>query len=175
MKKFLVITSLIISLALGNSVSAKDIEIDMVKIRTITEIGTLSNAKKYSEALEKCETALKKYPQEPELYYWSASIKSELGNNEAAIVDYDKAIKLNPKISNAYVMRGISKSELKDYDGAIADFDYAISINPNDSSAFSMRACVKLEMGDIEGASKDLEYANKIIDEAKIPKKPEIN
>jgi len=137
---------------------------DVEKIQVITEIGTLSNSGKSSEALKKCTEAIKKYPQEADLYYWSGTIKSDLGNHRAAIKDYDQAIKLNPTDGNVYVMRGISKSEISDYTGAVADFNKAILINPKDSSAYSMRACVKLETGDLDGAVKDLKYANQLLE-----------
>ena len=153
---------LILGLLLGflNPVFANDLE----KFQMISEIGTLANNKNYIQALDKCLDALKKYPDEPELYYWSAVIKSRTGNNEDAVLDYDKAIKLKPDNSSIYVMRGVAKSDLGDNSGAIADFDEAIKINPKDTSAYIMRACVKIQMGDIQGAGDDFEASNKILD-----------
>lgn len=135
---------------------------DLEKFRTISEIGTLANTQDYTQALDKCLDALEKYPQEPELYYWSAVIKSRLGYNPEAVLDFDKAIELNPDNSSLYVMRGISKSELGNNTGALEDFDQALKVNPNDGSAYSMRACVKVEMGDLQGANEDLEMMNNI-------------
>lgn len=166
MKRNIVAFGIILSVLLItsiNSIALADNETD--RIKTIAQIGTLSNSGQYETALEKCKTALKKYPQDAELYYWSASIKSEMGDNKAAIKDYSEAIKINPKDGNAFVMRGIIKTELKDFNSAIADFNRAIAINPKDASAYSMRACTKLEMGDLDGASKDLQIANRLYDE----------
>ena len=167
MKKGLIVAGLVIGLACSsaNVVSAEENNSDMQKLQTISEIGTMSNTGYYEDALVKCDQALKKYPKEPELYYWSATIKSKLGDEKSAIKDYDKAIELSPKNGAAYVMRGITKSDVEDFDGAIADFNKALEINPKDSSALSMRACVKIQIGDIDGALKDMQVANKLMDE----------
>ena len=168
MKKFLSVLGIVFGLLLVSPVCVMaDGQDDIDKIKTITEIGKLSNSGKYDSALEKCEIAIKKYPKDYELYYWRASIKSNMGNNKEAIKDYTEAIKINPKDGVAYVMRGISKAELKDYDGAIADYNHAIMIDPKDGSAYSMRACAKLDIGDMDGAAKDLQIANKLFDEEK--------
>ncbi len=161
MKKFLVILILFGVLCSCNSVYAFDRE----KLQMISEIGTLSNSQKYLQALDKCKSAIAKYPDEAELYYWSATIKSHLGNNEDALSDFNKAVELNPNDSNVYVMRGIIKNELGDDIGALADFDKAISLNSKNSSAYSMRACVKIGKGDLQSANEDLEIANNLFDE----------
>ena len=136
----------------ANQTFASDID----KVKIISEIGTLSNNEKYDEALEMCDSALKTYPNEPDLYYWSATIKLE---------DYNKVIELKPNDSNAYVMRGICKSDLGDPAGAIEDFNTALKINPKDSSAYSMRACARIDLGDLTGANEDLNIANQLYDE----------
>lgn len=166
MKKYLVIAGLVIGLCIGVSGSAYCQENSVAKVQVITEIGTLVNAKDYNEALEKCNSAMKQYPDDYELYYWKGAIESDLGEHELAIKDLDKAIELKPDMSSLYVMRGISKSYLNDNDGAMSDFNHAIKLDPKDSSAYSMRACVKISLGDLKGANEDLEIANKLFDES---------
>jgi len=162
LKKFLVILALLFGVFLSvNTANAFDRE----KLQIISEIGTLSNAQKYLQALHKCKAALEKYPDEPELYYWSAVIKTHMKDDKGALVDFDKAVELNPEDSNVYVMRGITKNELGDDKGALADFDQAIKLNPKNSSAYSMRACVKIGTGDLQSANDDLETANKLFDD----------
>lgn len=163
MKKALIISGLLFGLFLGsaNSVFASS---DYEKVSIIVEIGTLSNNERYTEALALCNSALKDYPNEPELYYWRATIKSSLGNNAEALNDYNKVIMLEPKDSDAYVMRGSCKSDLGDMDGAIEDYNKAIELNSKNSSAYSMRACTRLKLGDLTGASEDLETANKLVE-----------
>lgn len=166
MRKIIIIFGLVFGLLAGCfNYSYAAATTDMEKIKTISEIGTLANDENYNEALEKCNLALKKYPKEAELYYWSGLIKSYLGDKKSALQDYNKLISMRPKDSSAYVMRGICKSDLDDPFGAIEDFNKAIEINPKDSSAYSMRACVKIEIGDLNGANSDMNIANKITDE----------
>lgn len=163
MKNFLVIFGLVFTMffSANNFAYSSDLE----KYQIISEIGTLSNNENYLQALEKCKDAMKKFPNEAELYYWSGVIRTKTGDNEAAMGDFNKAIELNPKNSSLYVMRGITKSEMGNKDGAAQDFDYALKLNPKDSSAYSMRACLKIENGDFAGANIDLEMANKLFDE----------
>lgn len=164
MRKSLILLGLCLSLLFGANNFAYSIDLEKVKV--VSEIGTLVNSKDYQTALNKCNAALEKYPDDSDLYYWRASIYSSTGKHEQALVDYNKVVNLVPKDSNALVMRGICKSELGDSEGAIADFNHALEINPKDSSAYSMRACVKIEMGDYESANEDLEKANKLFDES---------
>ena len=138
---------------------------DMEKLQAVSEIGTLSNSQKYILALDKCNSALEKYPFDAELYYWRATINVHLGEGEQALRDMDMAIDLNPKDSNVYVMRGIIKSDLGDNDSALEDFEQALRLNSKNSSAYSMRACVKIIKGELKSANEDLEMANKLLAE----------
>lgn len=138
---------------------------DMEKIQAVSEIGKLSNSQKYVEALDKCNSALEKFPFEAELYYWRATINMHLGEGKQALKDIDMAIDLNPDDSDVYVMRGILKSELDDNDGALADFEQAIKLNSKNGSAYSMRACVRIAKGEFKAANEDLEMANKLLEE----------
>lgn len=172
MKKILIIISLVVGLFLG-AVSNSAYAFDFEKDRTISEIGSLSNLEKYDEALAKCNLAIQQYPDEADLYYWRAIIKSSVNQKKEALKDYDKVISLNPKDGNAYVMRGICKSDLGDLEGAMADYNKALEINPKDASAYSMRACIKITLGDLDGANHDLDAANKLfgVSEGDLPEK----
>ena len=162
MKKLLGLCGLLFCLMLSaNCANAFDRE----KLQVVSEIGTLSNSQKYILALDKCNSALEKYPFDPELFYWRATINIHLGESKQALKDMDMAISLNPNDSNVYVMRGILKSELGDNDGALADFEHAIKLDPKNSSAYSMRACVRIAKGEFKTANEDLEVANKLLDE----------
>ncbi len=162
MKKFLGLLGVIFCLVFSVNCAYS---FDMEKLQTVAEIGTLSNSQKYILALDKCNSALEKYPFDPELYYWRATINVHLGEGEQALKDMDMAIELNPKDSNVYVMRGIIKSDLGDNDGALEDFEQALKLNSKNSSAYSMRACVKVAKGELKSANEDLEMANKLLAE----------
>jgi len=163
MKKKIILLSLVLGLLF--SVNNFAYSFDLEKVRTVSEIGTLVNAKDYQTALAKCNAALEKYPEDSDLYYWRASIYSFEGKYEQALTDYNKVISLTPKDADALVMRGICKSSLGDFEGAIADFNSALAIDPKNSSAYSMRACVRMEMGELESANEDLKKANVLFDE----------
>ena len=165
MKRIIIILGLVFGLFLNINPAYS---FDREKLQTLSDIGVLSNSQKYVLALDKCNSALEKYPQDPELYYWRATINIHLGNGEQALDDIDKALELNPNDSNVYVMRGIMRSELGDNDGALADFEYALKLNPKNSSAYSMRACIKIAQGDLKSANEDLEIANNLLEEEKI-------
>ena len=147
----------------GSAFAQEEEVVDPVRDKTITEIGTLVNAQKYQIALNKCNAAMQKYPNEAFLYYWRGSIYYAQNNKQQAIVDLNKSIELDAKNSKAYVLRGNSKADLEDKDGALADYNKAIELDPKDSSAYSMRACVKLELGDFDGANEDLDMSNKLM------------
>jgi hypothetical protein len=55
-------------------------------------------------------------------YYNRGVVKSNLGNQEEAVADYDIAIKLDPSNSNAYYNRGIAKLDLGNKEDAKADY-----------------------------------------------------
>lgn len=168
MKKYLVITGLAVLMTLTMNCAFSQ-ETNLEKVRTMVEIGNLVNVNNFDEALEKCDQALVKYPEEADLYRWRATIKSSKGNKEEAIKDFDKSLELKPDDDSVIVLRGVCKMESGDMEGAMADFNKAISINPKNSSAYSMRACLKLQTGDIESADEDFETSNKLYDESVKP------
>lgn len=165
MKRLLCVCSILLGLVLSSNCA---FSFDREKLQVVSEIGVLSNSQKYILALDKCNSALEKYPFDPELYYWRATINIHLGEGEQALKDMDKAIELNPDDSNVYVMRGIIKSDLGNNDEALEDFEKALKIDPKNSSAYSMRACVKIIKGELKGANEDLETANKLLEEEKV-------
>jgi tetratricopeptide (TPR) repeat protein len=67
-------------------------------------------------------------------YYNRGVAKSNLGRNEAAILDYNKAIELNPNHANAYYNRGLAKSALGDKTGAKKDYEKAVKLYQKDGN-----------------------------------------
>ena len=67
-------------------------------------------------------------------YFYRAFAKSELGDRQGAIADYNQAIAINPQLAQAYINRGTAKFELGDKQGACSDFKKAISLG-NQSTA----------------------------------------
>ncbi|MFM8309923.1 MAG: tetratricopeptide repeat protein, partial [Microcystis aeruginosa] len=54
--------------------------------------------------------------------------KSDLGDKQGAIADYNQAINIKPDHALAYNNRGNAKSDLGDYQGAIADYNQAAQL-----------------------------------------------
>ena len=85
--------------------------------------------------------------------------KSNLGDNQGAIADYNQAIKIQPDYSYAYNNRGSAKYELGDYQGAIADYNQAIQFKSDAALAYYNRGLAKYNLGDKQGAIADYNQA----------------
>ena len=53
-------------------------------------------------------------------------MKADLGDNEGAILDYNRVIELVPNHSTAYANRAFLKEESGDKEGALEDYNKAI-------------------------------------------------
>ncbi len=102
------------------------------------------------------------------IYYNRGNGKLKLGDNQAAILDYDLAIKINPSLTFAYVNRGKLKSESGQIQAAIVDYNTAVQINPKLAKAYKNRGNAKLNLGKKQEALVDHDRAI-ILD----PKDPE--
>jgi tetratricopeptide (TPR) repeat protein len=118
----------------------------------------LSQNKQFAKAIKIYDEIIR---QNPEAYTYSnrGVVKSDLGDNKGAIIDYNKATELNPQYATAYSNRGINKFKLGDKVGAIKDFNQAIKINPTSELAYSNRGLAKYQSGDKIGAFVDTNKA----------------
>jgi tetratricopeptide (TPR) repeat protein len=87
--------------------------------------------------------------------------KSQAGNYQGALNDYNRAIELNPRYANAYNYRGFLKeNQFKDVAGALADYNRAIELNPQYDVAHNNRGYLKLnKQNDVAGALADYNQA----------------
>ena len=69
------------------------------------------------------------------------------GENEKAIMLFDKAIEIDSNNAKAYINRGTAYSFNEEYDKAIADFREAIKIDSNSSLSFSSLGSTYADMG----------------------------
>ena len=68
-----------------------------------------------------------------------SSRRFKLGQNEAAIKDYDEALKLNPKLTDAHFNRGNVHFAEKQYERAVKDYDEVIKNDPKAARAYIQR------------------------------------
>jgi tetratricopeptide (TPR) repeat protein len=95
-------------------------------------------------------------------YFNQGFAKSNLGDYEGAIADYNQAIKIKPDYATAYNNRGNAKHNLGDCEGAIADYNQYIKIKPDYADAYCSRGLEKSYLGDHQGAIADYNQAIKI-------------
>lgn len=94
-----------------------------------------------------------------EAYFRWGYTKSELGEYESAIADYDMAIQLRPDYAIAYNDRGGVKGKLGEYDAAITDYDEAIRLNPDYAMAYYNRGNAKTNLARVSEAAQDFQTA----------------
>ena len=97
--------------------------------------------------------------QSAEAYFYRAYAKSDLGDEQGAIADYNQALAINPQYAYPYNNRGNAKLSLGDKQGAIADYNQALAINPQFAYAYNGRGIAKSDLGDKQGACADYRKA----------------
>ncbi len=85
--------------------------------------------------------------------------KSDKGDLDGAIADFNQALKLDPNFVRALGNRGNAQKDKGDLDGALADFSRIIELDPKSAHAYAGRAEVKRNKGDLDGAIADFNRA----------------
>ena len=89
-------------------------------------------------------------------YANSGLIKSQLGNYDDGMSDYQKSLDLNPKNKCALNNRGYTYNLLEQYVQAIEDFDKAIEIEPESAYSFNNRGLAKIKLGQEDEGLRDI-------------------
>jgi len=92
-------------------------------------------------------------------HYYGGLMKSEEGDFNGAIAEFNRLIELNPKDAIPYYNRGLLEANKRDFDRAIADFNRAIQLRPKFARAFNDRGSIKVAMREIDGATADFSRA----------------
>ena len=86
----------------------------------------------------------------------------DLGDKQAAIVDYNQAIIIDPNHADAYYGSGATRYDLGDKQAAITDFQEAIIIDTNYAKAYYGRGLARSDLGDKQAAITDFQEAAKL-------------
>lgn len=114
------------------------------------------------DGLAACDVALKDplMLHVAELMVDRGVIQARLGDNAAALRDYNGAIALDPAMGDAYVSRAGLLITLKRYDEARSDIAQGMALNAASMHvAYFNRAIVEEESGDVKGAYRDYKAA----------------
>lgn len=101
------------------------------------------------------------WSQTAENYFDQAIKKSNAGNTQGAIQDYNKAIKLKPAFGEAYLNRSMEKFKLNDFESALADANKALELHDDNTYAYTTRANIYYKLKDYKAALKDCDVAIK--------------
>jgi tetratricopeptide (TPR) repeat protein len=95
-------------------------------------------------------------------FYDRGLAKTERGDYQGAIADFDRVISIDPQIIEAYCDRGLARIGLQDLNGALADFDLALKIDPLHADAYNRRGNVLAMQGNLQGAVENFSQALQI-------------
>jgi len=108
-----------------------------------------------------CDKALQIFPEDSDYYLYRGSAFEELGNFQAANIDYSKAIQFAPDEGIYYYFRGCIYEKQGDLDAAITDYSKAIQFSKIYSHHhtialfFFSRGIARKAQGDIHNADID--------------------
>src|SRR5262249_14832113 len=112
--------------------------------------------KKYDQAVNDCDQALKLEPGNAKGYYIRAVARGRQKQFPHALVDVEKAIDLDPKFAEAYNIPGyILSTGMQQHQRALEDLNRAIEMRPDNIDAYLNRAQALGELDQVEAAILD--------------------
>ncbi len=129
----------------------------------------LSNARsaaleedRYSEALERVEKELTKYPAFPQVILTRASV-NKAKNPDASIKDVDRVLAVYPGQAEAYYVRSEAHLAKHDYKSALKDIDLALKQLPHSPELWLQRATINFENGNWKESLNDLNKGEYVV------------
>lgn len=111
------------------------------------------------EAIAAYTCAINAAPDYAPAYARRGLAHTALGNDEAAVADFNQAIELDETLLETYINRGIFYTRAGNYALAIGDFTLAATLNPASTRALQNRAMVHAIEKNFDLALADLEQA----------------
>ncbi len=96
-----------------------------------------SNRKRFREALNAYETAIRLNPQDAAVYNLKGETLNNLKRYEEALTTFERAIQLDPSLAIAYSNKGFMLYTLRRHGEALAACEQAIQLDPNNSSYYA--------------------------------------
>jgi tetratricopeptide (TPR) repeat protein len=113
------------------------------------------------EALKVTNSALKKFPNDPELFFIRGQLNFQQKKFKLAVDDYDKTLSINANwnTTQVYLNRGFANDGLLKPDTALQDFAKAISADPNNASGYIARGKLLYRQSKFADAVEDFKRA----------------
>jgi tetratricopeptide (TPR) repeat protein len=128
-------------------------------VRGYTRAQALFHERKFAEAVAALDVYCAAHPRDARALVLRGDAKADLGQNEAALRDYNVAIGIAPEYQYAYVTRCETRLQLDDTAGALADCNQALRLDATDALAFEDRADVEFQRETYPAALTDYDKA----------------
>lgn len=132
------------------------------KVEWLKEGNAHRNAKRYEEALQAYDHALRLDPNYANAYYNKGNVLLGLQQYEEALQAYDHVLRLDPSYAYAYNGKGNVFRDLKRYDEALQAYDDALRPDPNYARAYYNKGNVLQELGREKEAQQMFEKARQL-------------
>jgi tetratricopeptide (TPR) repeat protein len=124
---------------------------------------TKGQLRKFSEALEDYDEAIRLKSDFADAYYFRANTNSQLRKFPEALQDYDKAIDLKTQyLAKAYYFKANAKGQLGKFLESLEDYDEAIRLEPGFADAYYSRATAKGQLGRFSESLEDYDKTIKL-------------
>src|SRR5947209_1907761 len=108
-----------------------------------TRAAALFHAGQFHESLTAIDEYISAHPQDARALVLRGDNKADLGDQRAALKDYDAALKMNPQYQYGYATRCETRLLLDDDSGALADCEMALKLDSSDPLAYEDRGDVQ--------------------------------
>ncbi len=120
---------------------------------------TLFHDRKFREAIAALDTYIAAHPRDARAIVLRGDCKADLGENQAALTDYNTAIGIEPEYQYAYTTRCETRLQLDDVAGALSDCNTALRLDATDALAYEDRGDVYFQRESYDLALKDYDKA----------------